>query len=79
MSEGLDSHLSRNLEKLIDILICTEPQNVCIGKDFSQGHLVQPSCSNRATNSRLSRTVSRQFLDMCRDGDSTTSVSNLCQ
>lgn len=79
MSAGLDSQPNRNLEELIDILICTEPQSVSVGRDFSQGHLVQPSCSNRATYSRLSRTVSREFLDMCRNGESTTSLRNLCQ
>ena len=45
----------------------------------SGGHLVQPLCSSRATHSWLARTMSRQLLSISKDGDSTTSLGNLCQ
>ena len=45
----------------------------------SGGHLVQLPCSSRATYSRLPRTMSRRLLNLPKDGDSTTSLGNLCQ
>ena len=45
----------------------------------SVGHLVQPSCRSRVTYSRLHRTLSRQGLNISREGDSTTSLGNLLQ
>ncbi|KAK4818676.1 hypothetical protein QYF61_017421 [Mycteria americana] len=45
----------------------------------SGGHLVQPPCSSGATYSQLPRTMSRQLLNISKDGDSTTSLGNLCQ
>jgi len=45
----------------------------------SVGHLVQPPCQSRVTYSRLHRTLSRQVLNISREGDSTTSVGSLCQ
>lgn len=41
----------------------------------SGSHLVQPSCSNRATQSWLPRTVSSQFLKISRDRDFSTYTS----
>ena len=38
------------------------------------GHLVQPSCQSRITQSRLHRTLSRRILNISREGDSTTSL-----
>ena len=43
------------------------------------GHLVQPSCRSRVTYSRLHRTLSRQVLNISREGESTTSLGNLFQ
>ena len=43
------------------------------------GHLVQPSCRSRVTYSKLHRTVSRQVLNISREGDSTTSLGSLFQ
>ena len=45
----------------------------------SGGHLVQHPCSSRVTYSRLPRTISRQLLNISMNGDSTTSLGNLCQ
>jgi len=45
----------------------------------SGGHLVQPPCSSRATQTWLPRTVSRQLLTISKDGDCTTSLANLLQ
>lgn len=39
--------------------------------------LVRPSCSSRATESRLPRTASGQLLNISEDGDSATSLGNL--
>ena len=43
------------------------------------GHLVQPPCRSRVTYSRLHRTLSRQVLNISREGESTTSLGNLVQ
>ena len=40
------------------------------------GHLVQPSCRSRVTYSRLHRTLSRQVLNISREGDSTTTTTH---
>ena len=48
-------------------------------KGTSVGHLVQPPCRSRVTYSRLHRTLSRQVLNISREGDSTTSLGNLFQ
>ena len=45
----------------------------------SVGHLVQPPCRSRGTCSRLHRTLSRQVLNISREGDSTTSLGSLFQ
>jgi len=45
----------------------------------SVGHLVQPSCRSRVTQSRLHRTMSRWGLNISREGDSTTSLGSLCR
>jgi len=43
------------------------------------GHLVQTPCRSRVTYSRLHRTLSRQVLNISREGDSTTSLGSLFQ
>ena len=43
------------------------------------GHLVQPPCRSRVTYSRLHRTLSRQVLNISREGESTTSLGSLFQ
>ena len=43
------------------------------------GHLVQPSSRSRVTYSRLHRNLSRQILNISREGDSTTSLGSLFQ
>ena len=48
-------------------------------EETTEGHLVQTPCSTRATYSQLSRTMSRWFWNISKEGDSTTSLSNLCQ
>lgn len=45
----------------------------------SGGHLVQLTCSSRATYSVLPRTISRQLLITSKDGDSATSLGDLYQ
>ena len=45
----------------------------------SVGHLVQPPCRSRVTQSRLPRTLSRRVLNISREGDSTTSLGSLFQ
>ena len=45
----------------------------------SGGHPVQPHCSSRATYSQFPRTMTRQLLSISKDGDSTSSLGNLCQ
>ena len=45
----------------------------------SGGHPVQTPCRSRVTQSRLHRTLSRQVLNISREGDSTTSLGSLCQ
>ena len=45
----------------------------------SGGHLVQPPCSSKATLSKLPRAMSSKVLNNSKDGDSTTSLGNLCQ
>jgi len=42
-------------------------------------HLVKPPCWSRVTYSRLHRTLSRQVLNISKEGDSTTSLGNLFQ
>lgn len=42
-----------------------------------RGHLVQPHCSSQVTYSRLPRT--RYILNIYKNGESITSVNNLCQ
>lgn len=42
-------------------------------------HLVPSLCSGRATYRKMSRTRCRQFLNISEDGESATSLSNLCQ
>ena len=46
---------------------------------ISVGHLVQLPCQSRVTYSRMHRTLSRQVLNISREGDSTTSLGNLFQ
>jgi len=43
------------------------------------GHLVQPRCQSRVSYSRLHRTLSRQVLNIFREGDSITSLDSLFQ
>lgn len=43
------------------------------------GHLVQHPCSSRDTDSPLPKNISRQLWYTSRNGDSTTSLDNLCQ
>ena len=43
------------------------------------GHLVQPSCPSRVTQSRLHRTTSSRGWNISREGDSTTSLGSLFQ
>ena len=45
----------------------------------SGGHLVQLPCSNRATCIQLPRILSRQFLSISKEVDSTNFLVNLCQ
>jgi len=45
----------------------------------SVGHLVQPPCRSRVTQSRLDRTFSRQVLNISREGNSTTSLGSRFQ
>jgi len=59
-------------------LHCFHPRTVEVGRDLG-GDLVQAPCSTRATSSQLPRTVSRQLLNISKDGDSITSLGNLCQ
>ena len=42
-------------------------------------HLVQPPCSGRAAESWLPRTMAKQLLNISKNGESTTSLGNLCQ
>ena len=44
----------------------------------SGAHLVQPPHPSRATQSQLPRTMPRGLLSISKDGDSTTSLGNLC-
>jgi len=43
------------------------------------GHLVQPPCRSRVTQSRLHRTASRRVLNISREGESPTSLGSLFQ
>jgi len=45
----------------------------------SVGHQAQPHCRSRVTYSRLHRTLSRQVLNISREGDSTTSLGSVFQ
>ena len=44
----------------------------------SSGHLVPPPCSSRATQSGFPRTVPGQLSNISMEGDSMTSLGNLC-
>ena len=57
---------------------CLNHRMVEVGGDLG-GHLVGAPCSARATLSLLSRTVSRQLLNISEGGDSTTALGKLCQ
>ena len=55
---------------------CTQNHRItgCSGLEgTSVGHLVQPSCWSRVTQSRLHSTASRRVWNISREGDSTTS------
>jgi len=41
------------------------------------GHLVQQHCSSWVTYSRVPRTMSRQYLNISKEGDSTVSLGDL--
>lgn len=43
------------------------------------GHLVQPTCLSSAPWSKLHRIASRQFLNVSKGGETTTSLSHLFQ
>ena len=45
----------------------------------SVGHLVQPPCRSRVTQTRLHRTLSRRVLNISREGDSTTRIRTWSQ
>ena len=45
----------------------------------SVGYLFHPPCQSSITYSRLHRTLSRQVLNISREGDSTTSLGSLFQ
>jgi len=45
----------------------------------SGDHLAQPLCQSRVTYSRLHRTLSRQVLNISKEGDSTASLGSLFQ
>jgi len=45
----------------------------------SVDHPVQPTCQSSITQSRLHRTLSRQGLNISREGDSTASLGSLFQ
>ena len=45
----------------------------------SVDHLVQSPCQSRVTQSRLHRTLSRQVLNISREGDSTAPLGSLFQ
>lgn len=44
----------------------------------SGGHLLQIPSSSRVAQSQLPRTVSRQFFNISKNEESTTSLGNLC-
>ena len=48
------------------------------GRDLC-GSSSPPPCRSRVAYSRLHRTLSRQVLNISREGDSTTSLGSLCQ
>ena len=51
---------------------------VGVGRDLCGSPSPTP-CRSRVTQSRLHRTASRQVLNICREGDSTTSLGSLGQ
>jgi len=52
----------------------------CLGlAGTSVGHPAQLSCRSRVTQSWLHRTLSRQVLNISREGDSTAPLGSLCQ
>jgi len=48
-------------------------------EETSEDHLVNPPAKERVTYSRLHRTVSRQVLNISREGESTTPLGSLFQ
>lgn len=44
----------------------------------SGGHLLQSPCSSRVAQSQLPSTVSRQLFNISKNGESTSSLGNLC-
>ena len=68
---------AESLQKRVNLLLrITE----CSGLEgTSVSHLVQPSCRNKVTYSRQQTTLSRQVLNISREGDSTTSLGSLFQ
>jgi len=49
-----------------------------VGRDLGRSSGPTP-CSSRAIYSQSPRTMFRWLLSICKDGDSTTSLGNLCQ
>lgn len=54
------------------VAFITESQN-----DWGGGHLIQPPWWSRFSQRRLQRIISRQVLNICRDGNSTASLASL--
>lgn len=66
---------------LLEFPKITDLRLVIMGNVFkaSGGFLVQFLCPSRGTQSRLPRTMTRQLLKICKEGDYTTSPGSLCQ